>query len=119
MSLQEHQDSNFIEKKRSDFKKTIEFLYQHLGTNAFKNINNENEYQSRFNPTVFDSIAIATNYVLERRSNIDVSSLEKNHKILLHNETYKKYTTSRTTNIEHINGRISLATQILYNLNYE
>ncbi len=120
MGNKDHNSNNFIESKRNDFLTTINFIFENLGVNAFKNINNDNEYQSRFHPTIFDSISIATSYVLKKtEGNPDIQNLKSNHLELLKNSKYKEYTTIRTTNLENINGRIRLACQFLYNLNYE
>jgi hypothetical protein len=120
MGKKDHQKIEFIEKKQSEFTNTINFLYENLGINTFKNLNQEGEYQTRFNPTIFDSISIATNYFLLRTNGeVKIDNLIDRHKSLLSNEKFKIYTTSRTTNIEHINGRIALATQTLFSINYE
>lgn len=120
MGKKEHQNSNFIDKKQSEFTNMINFLYENLGINTFRNLNHEEEYQTRFHPTIFDSISIATNYfLLKTTSKVEINNLKERHKLLLSNEQFKIYTTSRTTNIEHINGRIALATQTLFSLNYE
>lgn len=109
-----------IEIKRKEFQNTIKFLFDNLGNNAFRNLAADGTYQSRFNPTVFDSIAIATNYALNIFENeIPISDLKKRHKILLSDEDFKEFSTIRTTNVDHINGRISLACQILFDINYE
>lgn len=115
MAQKEHQKDDFLLRKESDFHKTIDFLAEHIGINAFRNLN-----QTRFNPTIFDSVAIATNYALSKcNENFDLENIKLNHEKLLLNENYKIYTSTRTTNIDHINGRISLACKYLFNLSYE
>ncbi len=51
--------------------------------------------------------------------NIPIEDIKNRHKILLLNDKFKEYSTIRTTNIDHINGRIQLASQILYGISYE
>ena len=98
----------------------MKFLFDNLKTNAFKNIAADGSYQSRFNPTIFDSVSIATNYAVNKLGDkIPKSDLKARHKELLLNEKFKEYSTIRTTNINHINGRIALACQILFNIGYE
>jgi len=120
MGEKEHNLQPFIANKRQEFLEVVNFLYKHIGVNTFRNISVDGHYQSRFNPTIFDSISIATNYAIKRLGeNISTLDLPSKHISLLNNETYKEYSASRTTNIEHINGRIKLASRILYGLNYE
>src|SRR5690606_26647975 len=120
MGEKEHNLQPFIANKRQEFLEVVNFLYKHIGVNTFRNISVDGHYQSRFNPTIFDSISIATNYAIKRLGeNISTLDLPSKHISLLNNETYKEYSASRTTNIEHINGRIKLASRILYDLNYE
>ncbi|NQD69985.1 DUF262 domain-containing protein [Sphingobacterium shayense] len=120
MGEKEHNQEAFINKKRSEFIQVIEFLHRHIGNNVFRNISPEGHYQSRFNPTIFDSISIATNFAIEKLAgDIPTLGLQKKHISLLNNDKYKEYSTSRTTNIDHINGRIRIACRILFDLDYE
>ncbi|WP_281234621.1 DUF262 domain-containing protein [Flavobacterium gelatinilyticum] len=120
MGKKQNNSKSFIENKRKEFQTTMEFVFENFGVNAFKNINSENSYLTRFHPTIFDSISIATNFVINIKNlKIKLENAEIKHKELLSNTEYKVYTSSRTTNIEHINGRINLACRILYGVNYE
>lgn len=104
----------------NDFRNTIFFIHKHIGRNAFKNINSEGNYQTRFNPTIFDSISIATNFALKEKGQIiNKNNLQERHLELLNNEKFKEFSMSRTTNLDHINGRINIASQVLYDLDYE
>lgn len=115
-----HNTVDFLSSKIVEFEHMIEFIYDNIGKNAFRNINNENKYQTRFHPTIFDSISIATTFaLLKTKGHPNTADLEKKHKELLADADFKRYSTIRTTNIEHINGRIALATQYLYGLEYE
>lgn len=121
MGDKNHNTEIFIEQKKYEFNLTINFIHNYLGINAFRNINIEKEeYLSRFNPTVFDSVVIATNYALKKLgNNIITENLLEKHQKLLFNEDFQEYSSQRTTNIENIKGRINLATNMLYGLNYE
>lgn len=115
-----HNTVDFLSFKIAEFERMVEFIHHNIGKNAFRNINNENKYQTRFHPTIFDSISIATTFaLLKTKGNPNTADLEKKHKELLTDADFKKYSTIRTTNIEHINGRITLAAQYLYGLKYE
>lgn len=95
-------------------------LIRSIGKVAFQNWSSEKEeYSGRFSPTVFDSISIATVHALS--NGIDCASLLnlQKHKELLLEELYIKYTTNRTTNKEHIIGRIDLASKHFYGISYE
>jgi uncharacterized protein with ParB-like and HNH nuclease domain len=120
MAKKSNNSKSFIENKRIAFIKTMVFINENFGSNAFRNINTENNYLTRFHPTIYDSISIATNYVINvKKIEPIVVDIITKHKELLSNPDYKIYTSSRTTNIEHINGRINLACQILFGVNYE
>lgn len=109
-----------IVKFKSDFENTILQIEKSFGVVAFKNLNSENNYQSRFHPTIFDSISIATNYCIHKGVDIDsIQNIKTRHKELLQNTQFKIFTSTRTTNIEHINGRINLASKILFDTDYE
>ncbi|MGV2449129.1 DUF262 domain-containing protein [uncultured Chryseobacterium sp.] len=121
MGKKSHNQKTFINIKRIEFQNVMKFLYDTLGIISFRNISSEGHYQTRFNPTIFDSVSIATNYAITKlgQKNISTSELRDKHLLLLQNETFKEYSSVRTTNNLHINGRIRLASKILYNLDYE
>lgn len=111
-----------IEEFRKKFTDMIKLLHSNLGENSFHNYSFENNvYISRFHPTIFDSIAIATSYALENnliteenRRNLEDKKLE-----LLKNPDFKEFISSRTTNIGHIKGRVKIAARILYDVEFE
>lgn len=120
MGKKSNNQDPFIETKRKEFITTIKFLFENLGESAFRNISSEGSYQSRFNPTIFDSISIATDYAIKKLGEeIPVENIKEKHLELLNDAQYKEYTTIRTTNNEHINGRINIACQKLFGINYE
>lgn len=120
MGKKSHNTESFVDTKRNEFITTIKFLFDHLGEIAFRNISNEGYYQSRFNPTIFDSVSIATDYALKKLGDtIPFETIKDRHLDLLNDTKYKEFTSTRTTNNEHINGRINLACQKLYGIKYE
>ena len=64
-------------------------------------------------------MSIATANAIEKNKITNTSSLEEKRIELLKNEDFIKYISERTTNIEHINGRISLASESLFGIKYE
>jgi uncharacterized protein with ParB-like and HNH nuclease domain len=119
MGNKNHNTQEFVDGKKETFLSTINFLFKNLGVHAFHNISSEGSYQTRFNPTIFDSISIATSYAISKLKEITVDNLKERHLILLRDEKFKEYSSIRTTNIQHINGRIQIASKILYDLDYE
>lgn len=120
MGQSKHNTDKFIKKKKIEFENTMAFLHNNLGMNAFRNIGHDGSYQLRFNPTIFDSISIATNYAQSKLGEeLPVNNIQNKHLKLLNDEEFKEYSSVRTTNIKNINGRINLASQILYDLDYE
>jgi uncharacterized protein with ParB-like and HNH nuclease domain len=110
-----------IKKIKSDFFETIDFISKYLGETAFQNLSSTDPSKTinRFHPTIFDAIAIATLYALKSGKDINKRNLKRKRTKLLKDLIFKEYTTIRTTNIDHINGRIKLALKELYGLDYE
>jgi len=121
MGDKENNRPEFVKKIKEEFDITISFIYEHLGKNAFHNISKKEDsrYVEKFHPTIFDSVMIATLYALKKNSNLRRDNLESQRLKLLQNEDYILYISKRTTNIEHIKGRISLALKYLYGMEYE
>ena len=112
-----------IQTNREKFLTTIHFLDNFLGEQAFHNISSIDQIKivNKFNPTIFDSIMIATGFVLKTNQDIKI---EKNVLVqrklnLLQNEEYQDLIKVRTTTIERINRRIELAAKYLYGATYE
>jgi len=114
-----------LKRLKKNFQQTIRFIHKKIGSNAFHNFLKDKEgnfkgdgsLSEKFHPTVFDAISIATKIVLERNKNIKVSNLEKKRLNLLKDSSFVEYSSIRTTNIENIRGRISLALKYLYGEN--
>ena len=109
-----------IQSHRIEFRKVMRFLRTNLGIKSFRNVGASGNYQTKFNPTIFDSVAIATSYAIKHLGdNFQPENLDNKHLQLLQDTDFKEFTTTRTTNVSHINGRIRIACRTLYNLNYE
>lgn len=107
-------DDSEVDRKRHKFINTMDYIYENFGENAFHNIG-----VNRFHNTTFDAISIATAYIMDKGStSTGIDFIEKKLK-LFSNEDFKTFITERTTNISHINGRISLALEYLYGSCYE
>ncbi len=118
MGAKENNTPETIKRMEEDFTVVIDFISDNFGINAFHNISSTdpNKYVERFHPTVFDSISIATFYALKKNKNLKIAEARAKRKKLLLNEEYKEYISTRTTNIESIKGRISLALKYLYSM---
>lgn len=118
MNLKENNNSESIQRMEKEFIDVIDLIYENLGINAFHNIaTKEDIYIERFHPTIYDSIMIATSKAL--KNNIDPIKLEEKKRKLLANKDYKKFISERTTNVDHIKGRINTAYKILFGDNDE
>ena len=113
MNSSKNNDILKINELKKDFINTIDFIYDNLGINAFNNYSFEDKkFIERFHPTIYDSIMIST---LKNISiGLDINNLLHRKMILLQNEDYRTYISERTTNVDHIRGRIEKASEILY-----
>jgi hypothetical protein len=121
MGNDEYNSTESIEKSRGLFCDTIELVFNTLGENAFHNLNSKaEEFVPRFHPTIFDAISIATSNAIEKGviGKIDTEELLVQRLRLLKDENFKRYISERTTRIDHINGRINLASEYLYGVSY-
>lgn len=109
-----------IDKLKEDFGKTIDFIENSLGRNAFNNLSTKdpNKFVERFHPTIFDAISVATLYALNKNPNLKELKLKEKQKKLLQDVEFKKHISRRTTNVVNIRGRIALALKHLYNMVY-
>ena len=101
----------------NDFNLTIEAVYSQFGENAFYNVqsNDLTTIRKRFYPTVYDSVMISTSIAISQ--GIDVSkNIESKRLALLKDEKFREYSTQGTMQVEHINGRINLALNYLYDI---
>ena len=116
----EKMDDTTAIKFQNMFENTIEKVYNELGESAFSNISISEDgtikVLNKFNPTIYDSIMIAT-FIAMQHGKIE-TSIDKRIE-LLQNEDYQEAISTRTTNKESIITRINLALEYLYGLRYE
>ena len=108
----------FLESKRSSFETVISFIYEHLGVEAFFNLQNDLEkLRRRLYPTVYDSIMIATSIALSQGFFVEDGVNMKQRRIeLLKDPDYRNSITQGTMRVENIKMRISKALSILYHI---
>lgn len=117
MGSKTNNSSDTVNKFRADYNDTILAVFNQFGENAFYNVQSNDlaTIRKRFYPTVYDSIMIATSIAISK--GIDVSQhIEFKRLQLLKDDKFREYSTQGTMKIDHINGRIRLALQYLYNL---
>ncbi len=106
-----------MEASKDRFLATLNKLRDFFNTDIFRmNISDKNKVTKKFYATLFDSIMIATDYALLKDPNIhsNTSKLEE----LFKNDLFKGFINSHTSENKSIFGRINLACQILYGMNY-
>ena len=112
-----------IASNKDRFLSTIRFLEKNLGTQAFHNLSSTDSEKvvSKFNPTIFDSIMLATEYVLKNDPNLKIEdkALKQRKLDLLKDEKFQDLIRIRTTDVDRIKERIVLATKYLYGIVYE
>lgn len=98
------------------FKLCINTLHDIFGVSAFQNFSDkESEYIEKFHPTIYDSIAIATDIATARGVLIkNIVDLHERKKKLLTDDSYKQQIRLETMTHAHIRGRISKALFVLY-----
>lgn len=106
---------------RSRFTNAIIFLHNAFGSAAFHNISSTHQDRlvAKFNPTLFDSILIATDFALINNQATLPIDPERTRRQLLSDETYRAVIAKETMRVTSIRKRISMATNTLYGLNYE
>lgn len=101
------------------FINAMDYILSNIGHQAFNNISSkDSKIVKRFHPTIFDAISIATSHYLEK-NNDKIENLPEKRIKLLKDEKFIKYISERTTDIEHIKSRISIAYQYLYGAGHE
>ncbi|MEH7419581.1 DUF262 domain-containing protein, partial [Neobacillus drentensis] len=109
-----------LKEFEKDFINVMEFLNQRIGNVAFTTLNSTKKGVSRFNGTVFDAIAIATNHVLKNpQLNPNFDDLKVKRKQLLSSTAFQDLLRNRTTNVDRINDRIDFASKVLYGVRYK
>ncbi|WP_252393173.1 GmrSD restriction endonuclease domain-containing protein, partial [Escherichia coli] len=112
--------SDMIDTIKTDFENTINFIHDNIGPDAFFNIiqSDPSRIRRRFYPTIFDALYVATSIALNSGEDINTNDLEHKRNELLQNQTFRSHITSGTMQIENIHGRISMALEFLYGIQY-
>lgn len=121
MGLSRSNNEGIIAKRKSRFNKCIDFIEKNFGKSAFHNISpsNPDRLVNKFNPTIYDSIMIATDIALKKNENMTVSGAEQKRKELLKNENYQSVISVETMKTENIKHRINLVLEKLYGISHE
>lgn len=99
------------------FQTCVLILKGAFGEEAFMNISEKEIPIQKFHPTVFDSIAIATDIAISRGININtIEDLKVRRVQLLKNAAFKGFIRNETMTIPHIKGRILIAAKQLYEI---
>lgn len=123
MGNKKNNAQNHVYKLEEDFERTISFIYENIGEDAFFNIiqSTPPRIRRRFYPTIFDAIYIATSIYLNNvdELNSPPDDLEEKRLKLLQQPEFRSYITSGTMQTENIHGRISMVLESLYGLQYK
>lgn len=129
MSQNSNIDVTKYESLKSSFENMMHFINISLGNIAFNKLSFKNNeeltysetYVPKFHHTIFEAILAAFLYASRYLdfSKYDFSELKEKHIQLLNNEEFKDAISNRTTNMENIKKRITLATKYLFDLDYD
>lgn len=111
-----------LDSMQKTFVQVFTLIHDRFGKEAFHNISPKEpeKFIKKFNPTIFDSIAISTYIAVERGiDDVEEQQYKSLRLQLLQNQEYQDLIKIRTTDIERIQKRVSLALQHLYKLDYE
>lgn len=121
--MESHRDptDDELDTYSSRFRNAITFLHDAFGNAAFHNISSTHPDRLviKFNPTIFDSIMIATDFALSNNHAHLPEDAEATRRRLLVDESYRAAITKETMRVASIRTRISKVTNMLFGLNYE
>ncbi|PKK83492.1 MAG: hypothetical protein CVT49_08200 [candidate division Zixibacteria bacterium HGW-Zixibacteria-1] len=121
MNESQNPDEMVIRNMKDDFLATIHFVADLFGEEAFRNISkiDPERLVHKFNPTIFDSIMLASSYARANLKHSEMIDFRERRRALLKDASYQNAIRIRTTNIDQIKLRISLAMNYLYGMSYE
>jgi hypothetical protein len=99
-------DDETQEKYSEIFCKSIRFVYDTIGPTAFR-------IGKNLNAAIFDSVLVATSYLLDVKDSPETSVFKDGYEQLLKDTEYRKYVESSTSSELSIKKRISLAKKFL------
>lgn len=108
-----------LEFKRNQFISVIKYLHHSIGHCVFRNAslkNGEIKWANKINPVIFDSVCTAA---VKSLSSFDINGIVKGelfakYKKMVLDDEYKALIKQRTTNIDNIKLRVSLAAKALF-----
>jgi hypothetical protein len=105
-----------IENFRERFTSSMNFILKILGKNAFNNLSSTNpgKFSPNFSPTIFDSISIATDQLMQHSFTFRTAGLDERRHHLLLDDEYKFLITKETMRKEAIQNRIEKVRTVLY-----
>ncbi len=112
------------EQLQKEFTDIVQFFCNCFDENLFRNGKKKDGtlvYSKKINPAIVDSVYAATVYArgCNKLSALREMDLTRRYDQLIENNDYQDAISKRTTNIEKIKKRISLATEILFGEFYE
>jgi hypothetical protein len=110
-----------IDSMRNRFAAAVDLIYDCFGASAFHNISPKDPARlvTKFSPTIYDSIVIASDYVLSKGNVVRPQNPEEARRRLLLDPAYKEAIGKETMTRESIKTRISKACTSLYSEIYE
>lgn len=127
MALNCYLSEKECEEYAEEFISTLDTIYKYLGTTAFNNVvekkdSNGNimysdQFVKKFHPTIYEATMLSFRFAMDKGLNFE--NLKEKQLQLLNDLEFKEATTIRTTNIDNIKKRVSLATKYFFGVEYE
>ena len=117
--MSKYKNMNDIEMEdfRRRFINVTSFIHNNIASNAFNNLSTKNpeKFSPIFSPTIFDSMMVATDFLLTNQLIFHIDNIKENRKLLLIDSEYRSYITHETMRVQTIKNRIEKVKQLLYN----
>ena len=114
-------DSSSITNNKQVFITVLSFLLSSIGEHVFRTCKTREDgsvvWAKKINPVIFDAVCTAT--MKWNLSNCVLSAdytLEEKYKKLVLDKEFAEVISQRTTNVENINKRVSIAAKVLYGI---
>lgn len=121
MGSTDSKKAEILAEREESFLQTVQFIHQYMDSGAFQNLSlkDPEKLAGKFNPTIYDSIMIATQIALKKNSSVKTEELLQHRMELLRNKDYQDLIRFRTTKTDRIRQRIAMALKYLYGVDYE
>jgi len=127
MALNCNLSTSNYEKFSDEFINVIYKVYETLGETAFNNVSEKkdaagniifsDQFVKKFHPTIYEAIMLAFDFAL--RNNKSFENMKQKQLNLLNDIDFRNAATIRTTNIENIKKRVSIATRFFFGEEYD